>query len=135
MPMIDFPIFALRLEGDGGLWLGEALGLPALSRLARGKDRLDKRLVENIAELLPKLDPIELHRLAAPVEPAFTSIELEMPAPPRLPHWRDPLKLAFATIRWQRGPDAHLAFVPALGLQVAANRAEDLDKQLPREIQ
>src|SRR5439155_24879466 len=61
-------------------------------------------------------------------------VTVSLPPPPKFPAWREELSLTFPALRWKHGNEAHLAYVPALGLEVAAAKAEELEKLLPKEI-
>src|SRR5258707_1300127 len=134
MPQLTFPFHAIWQELENGLILGEALLFPDLSRLARDRDRAGHRLSQNLALRLPKEPLGELYRHSAPEAVEVVEVSVSLSAPPKFPAWRDELTLTFPVVRWKHGNEAHLAYVPALGLEIAAAKAEELDQLLPKEI-
>ena len=43
-------------------------------------------------------------------------------------------RCGFTSLEWNHADEAHVAFVPALGIEVAATKPEELDKLIPEHI-
>ncbi len=114
--------------------LAEALLFPAVSRYGSRPERLREALEGNVRRIVAALPPGEVYRRRPPglVEAGAVSLTLE--PPPRSLAWREPVELTFPVVRWSHGGEAHLAYVPALGIEVLAARPEDLDTLLPAHI-
>src|SRR4051812_47433384 len=127
MPEIPFPLGFLHQRLDSGQVLSECLFSPELSRLAASRERAVDAVQKNLEEMLAKAPPVDLfrRRLATEATGPWLSVEL---APPRSQAaWREPLRLRFAVVVWNHGPEAVLARVPALGIEVIAGKREELE--------
>jgi hypothetical protein len=135
MPDTTFPLTLVTLTLDNGLFLGEVMFFPEVSRLASTRERLYKRLLRNVTNMIRHLAPAELHRrrMARPEGVVTQYVTVEVEPPPHAQGWRRPVALRLPAVRWRHGTDAHLIRVFGLGIEVAAEREDDLDAALPEE--
>jgi ATP-dependent Clp protease ATP-binding subunit ClpC len=128
-----FPVYAVYQRLDGGFVLAEGLGFPEISRLSMGLRPAREALRRNLRRILAREPLTALYRRFVSGAPTVSTVTVPLePASPR-EGWREPLPLSFSVVTWDRG-DAVLAFVPALGIEVVADSAEELALQLPVEI-
>lgn len=120
-----------RLEGD--YWLGEALFVPEISRLAQSPLRLRRVLAGNARSVLERTALHELMRRHAPIDPQVHEYMVNLPAHRELPLWHKGLELRFPAVWWRQG-DSCVAFVPALGLEVIADTEAELHRRVPPQI-
>src|SRR5262245_19901133 len=134
MPEHQFPFTAVVRQLENGLYLGEALFFPEMLRLAGSRDELRDRLRRVTAKRVAGLPPLELHRRQLAETPEVRAVPLEVEPPPDNPAWRRPVGLTFAVLVWRHGGDASLGYIPALEIEVAAAKPDDLDERLPGEV-
>ena len=48
--------------------------------------------------------------------------------------WESPVRLRFHVVSWRHGDAAAIGYVPALDIEVVADRGEDLERQLVEQI-
>jgi ATP-dependent Clp protease ATP-binding subunit ClpA len=133
MSEIEIPAWTVLQRLDR-LVLGEALGFPEVSRLETVRRRVTEHLRRNLRRLIAAAPLSRLHRCHLGGEPVVTTVAV--PLEPLAPNawWREPLALSFPVLTWRHGDGAALAFVPALGIEVVADRPDELDARLPAEI-
>lgn len=133
MAEVSFPFWACCQELDHGLILVEALGFPEISRLGRDRDKLIWHLERNLHKLMAKTALDQLLRRHLGGVPETSSVDVLLDPFPGNGAWREPLKLNFPVLHWQHAGFA-LAFIPALGIEVVANKPGRMDQQLQEEI-
>lgn len=128
----DFPYWSVGQVLENRLTLVEALAFPEITRLGGDPDLLDRHINANLCAILEATPLANLYRrhIAAPPTAGVVTLPLDPPQEARL--WRVPLPLSFHLLRWSH-PDAEIAYVPALGIEVVA-RAADMEERLPVEI-
>jgi ATP-dependent Clp protease ATP-binding subunit ClpA len=129
-----FPVWMLLQVLENRLALVEGLGFPEIARLGGTRDRLRDEIQRNLRRLVEAAPLPSLHRRHLASAPTVGAVELTVDPQPGSILWREPLPLAFPVVRWRHGSDAELALVPALGIEVVAGKAAELDQRLPDEI-
>ena len=133
MPEHEFRLMAIIQALENDLFLAEALFFPEVSCFGDKLDRLLRALKKN-ARRLAEADDVQVlyrrHLGGSPISDRLT-ITLE---PPRGVAWRKPVTLTFPFVRWAHGEDAHIAFIPALGVEVVAEDAEELQRVLLDQV-
>ena len=133
MPEHEFRLMAIIQALENDLFLAEALFFPEVSCFGDKLDRLLRALKKN-ARRLAEADDVQVlyrrHLGGSPISDRLT-ITLE---PPRGVAWREPVTLTFPFVRWAHGEDAHIAFIPALGVEVVAEDAEELQRVLLDQV-
>ncbi|HKB40104.1 MAG TPA: hypothetical protein VKD72_26950, partial [Gemmataceae bacterium] len=134
MPDFDFRLTAVAQPLDSGVYLAEALFFPEVALIGRRLGVLHEALQANARILTESLPPEDLFRRHAAGAPETAEVTLDLPPPPRSVAWRRPVSLTFPVVRWAHGSAAHVAYVPALGIVVLAESADDLNTLLPEHI-
>jgi ATP-dependent Clp protease ATP-binding subunit ClpA len=129
---------------ENGLLLAAALLFPEFTCAGDDADALAERLAEHAERLLRQLPPEELYRRFLTDRPVIGGMSLSVEPAVRSPAWQKPVELRFAVLRWTHAaptdtaeeppPEAVLAYVPALGIEVLAKRPADLDRMLESHV-
>jgi hypothetical protein len=126
MPTHEIEIAVILRTLDDETHIAEALFFPEVSRYGDNPERLKSALVKNAARILKEgsLPRVYSHTLASEIE----TFELHLHLDPPLKHaaWREPLDLRLDVLYWRHGESAHIAFIPALGIEVISPRRDDL---------
>lgn len=133
MPVHTFHLTTLLQALEDDVYLAEALFYPEISRLGEEPDDLVLAVQDNAQRLLLKLQPGDLHRRRGPGGIVAQTLHVVLEPPARQIAWREPIDLTLPIVRWQHG-ESFLAYVPALGIEVVASTAEELDALLPRHV-
>jgi ATP-dependent Clp protease ATP-binding subunit ClpA len=140
---IDLQVTAVLQSFDDGKILFEPLLFPEMCCLGDRAPAL-RRIVKNLVIRTAMEDPpFELHRRRLPAGAQAASVTLTLEPAARSLAWQEPVTLRFPIVRWRHPapealqaatPEAELAFVPALGIEVIAPRGDALEKALEEEI-
>lgn len=134
MARIPYRIPIVTRQLDGGVFVAEAPLLPETAFVegtaARAREAariLAKRKLEN---------RLEDGKLPVPLPEDFqtVSLEVEMEPPVRGPAWKHPVHLRFDVLRWTHGEVMAVAYVPALGIAVLAEKPELLEERVVSHI-
>jgi ATP-dependent Clp protease ATP-binding subunit ClpA len=144
MPHLDFKLLSVVRALDGGgdndggrgrpLLLAEGLLFPEVCCLDAREPRVRVTLRDAVKHVVEEMPPVELHRRAVAGEPAVGEVTVELEPPARSVAWAEPVTLRFHVVRWRHGEDAFVAFVPALGIEVAAAKEDELDRLVPEHV-
>lgn len=140
----DFHGWTVCQVYENRLVLGEVLGFVEISRLQTKSERLRECLRRNLRQLVEAECPPSLYRRHISGAPALASVTITLEPAGDRSGWREPVTLAFPIVRWSHtaemvegktpAVDMELAFVPALGIVVAAERAGKLEERLIPQI-
>jgi ATP-dependent Clp protease ATP-binding subunit ClpA len=134
------------LEGD--VLLAEALLFPEVSCAGDDVEALQATLADHAQRIMGEMPTEEQYRRFLAAIPEAGNFTVTLNPPTRTPAWQQPIELTFPVLRWahpappasntQGAPadacEAVRAFVPALGIEVIARRAADLDRVLEAHI-
>ena len=134
MPFLDFRYLTLVRVLEDDLLLAEPLFFPELSTLDADRARLVRALGERVRETVEELPAGDIYRRRPAGVPRTAEIEVELTPPRATIGWREPVTLTFHYVHWEHDDEAHVAFVPALGIETVAASARGLDKKLPDDI-
>jgi ATP-dependent Clp protease ATP-binding subunit ClpA len=134
MADFEFPVWSVRQVLDHRLLLAEGLGYHEVARLGCKKERVHDHLRRNLKRLIEATPLAALYRRQIGEAPTVERVEVMLDQSPDKGLWREPLTLHFPIVRWRHPSGTELAFVPALGIEVVANRETKLFKQLDAEI-
>jgi ATP-dependent Clp protease ATP-binding subunit ClpA len=127
MPVHEFDLGIIFQNLDDDLFLAEALLFPEVSRFGDDLERLKRAVIRNAIRLV---EAEALPQIWTRLKPAnFESFEIDLslvPSAKRLT-WREPIQLKLDAIRWSQGDTAHVAFIPALGIEVLSTKLSDLE--------
>ncbi len=116
--------------------LGEVLLSPEVSRLGTPRSVLGEGLAESLRVRLERQGPKDAQARVLPGEPAVLAIDLAVPVPRGSRSWTGPFPLRLHAVRWRHAPSGPwVARLPALGIEVTAQREEDLQKILERHAE
>jgi ATP-dependent Clp protease ATP-binding subunit ClpA len=127
MPVHEIDLAILLRHLDDDLFLAEALLFPEVSRFGDDLDKLKRAVIKNAARLI---ETESLPRVWTRLKPAnLESFELNLSLSPSVKRlsWREPIDLKFDVVRWNHGDAAHIAFIPALGIEVLSTKPTDLE--------
>jgi ATP-dependent Clp protease ATP-binding subunit ClpC len=144
---VELPLTAVLQCLDDGIYLEEALLFPEVRCLGDRPATL-LRIVKNLAiRTAMEIPPFELHRRRLAAAAAAGSVSISLSPPTRSPAWQETVALQFPVVRWHHpapeidvnssaepAPEAFLAYVPALGIEVFAPRADQLEAMLAEHI-
>ncbi len=125
----DFHVQFVTLSLDEAVELVEAHGFPEVSSFGDRPGRGAVGLRVKVRELLENelATPSEtLHRRLTGKGAWVEQITFTLDASKKRSDWRESVELRFDYITWTEADDLHLAFVPALGVQVIASKPEQI---------
>ena len=136
MPSLSVRIQVLsqQLEDRSEGVLGEALFFPEFSCLAGVKGDVGNIVAENVLQQLTLVANDELHRRVPLGEVFPFDVEVILEPVERTVAWREPLTLKLPAIKWSQGDDAVVAYIPALRIEVLANRVVDLPRLIDEQV-
>lgn len=124
---------AVTLGLGDDLELVECHGFPEVSSLGDKAGRAAVGLRCKIAALLKDSEAVPattLHRRATGKDARVEQMMLTLEAPQKRADWRTPVELRLDYLTWAEADDLHLAFIPLLGVQVIAEKAEQLAERV-----
>ncbi|MEZ6033439.1 MAG: AAA family ATPase [Planctomycetaceae bacterium] len=136
MPQINVKIHVITQTFEGGnkSCLSEALFFPEVTCLDDDLDDVQNLVTENVLSLLTTVPNSELsHRLLA-VPPEFFRVQLDVEPAERSRSWKESVTLELPAIKWQQSSDAAVVYIPSLGIEILANKAEDLPRFIEDQI-
>jgi len=126
MPVHEIELAILLRNLDDDALIAEALLFPEVSRFGDDPEKLKRAVIKNAVRII---ENEALPHVWTRLRPAsFESFELNLVlAPPeqRLT-WREPIDLRLDVLRWSQGDAAHVALIPALGIEVLSTKLTDL---------
>ncbi len=146
MPSHDLPLAVVVQSLESGLLLAEALLFPEYACAGSNAEKLVEQLAAHVERLMRRLPAEELYRRFLTETPMVDRVTLTLEPGVRSAAWQTPIELTFPVLRWSHPaaptpgataeppPEAMLAYVPALAIEVVAKRAVDLDRMLESHI-
>jgi ATP-dependent Clp protease ATP-binding subunit ClpA len=137
MPKHDLPIIAVieTLENTG--CCARSPFFPEILRFDFDEEKVVESLKANIKKIVEDSPVIQLHHRHPAGVPELDEVSITLEAPRGQSLWRAPLTLKFQTVRWNHGEVAQLAYLPTLGITVAATKPatrEGLDQLVRQHI-
>lgn len=121
-------------DDDESVVLGEALCFPEFSCCEEDSAGARNLVIENVLHWLTDLPTGELHRRVVPGEATAFDVKLLLEPVARTKMWREPIELMFPAVNWRQAADAHVAYVPALGIEAVVNDEDELPRRVEQEI-
>ena len=125
MPPFEIELAIILRTFDDDAHIAEALFFPEVSRYGDNPETLKRAIVRNCVQLLEAESPALLFRRTLPPEIETTDLTLRLEPPVRRLTWRDAINLRLGVVHWKHLEHAHLAYIPALGIEVVGNKADD----------
>src|SRR6185369_14193903 len=126
MPVHEIDLAILLRNLDDDAFLAEALLFPEISRFGDDPEKLRRAIIKNAVRII---EAEALPRVWTRLKPSdFESFEINLvldPPEKRLT-WREPIDLRLDVLRWNQGEAAHIALIPALGIEVLSTKLTDL---------
>ncbi len=122
---IELAIVLRTLNDDAHI--AEALFFPEVSRYGDDPERLKRAIIRNCVRMLEEESPNGLFRRTLPPSIETSELNLRLEPPQKRLTWRNAIDLRLDVIRWSHGEHAHIAFIPALGIEVISTRLDDLN--------
>ncbi|HCN30707.1 MAG TPA: hypothetical protein DIT64_18665 [Verrucomicrobiales bacterium] len=133
MPERTIHVQAVALVLGDDLELVECHGFPEVSSLGDKAGRAAVGLRSKITALLkdPEAVPAPtLHRRVTGKDARVERMTLTLEAPKKRADWKMPVELSLDYLTWTEADDLHLAFIPVLGVQVIAAKAEQIPERV-----
>jgi ATP-dependent Clp protease ATP-binding subunit ClpA len=135
MPKHEFQFSAIIQSLENHNYLAEALFFSEITRFRTNVAATKDDLIANVARVVEEdLRPLELYRRRFTTAPEVAEVVVEIEPSERTLAWRNPVPLRFPFVHWTQGDAAFLAFVPALGIEILATGAEELQQEIPAQI-
>jgi ATP-dependent Clp protease ATP-binding subunit ClpC len=126
MAVLEFDLAILLQHLDDDAFLAEALLFPEVTRFGDDPEKLKRAIVKNATRLI---QTEHLSRVWTRLKPANLDsfeINLKLEPPAKRLTWREPIDLKLHVIRWSQAEAAHVALIPALGIEVLSTKLTDL---------
>lgn len=129
MPPLEIELAIILRTFDDDAHIAEALFFPEVSRYGDDPETLKRAIVKNCVQLLEAETPALFFSRTLPPAVETTDLTLRLEPPVRRLTWRDAIDLRLDVVRWRHLEHAHIAFIPALGIEVVSNK-DDLTSML-----
>lgn len=132
MPVHEFDLAILLLNLDDDTLLAEALLFPEVSRFGDDLEKLQRAITRNATSIVESEALPQVWTRLTPTSFESFQLNLSLDAPPKRDAlakrliWREPIELNLDAIRWSQGEVAHIARIPALGIEVFSTKLTDL---------
>jgi ATP-dependent Clp protease ATP-binding subunit ClpC len=136
MPQINVKINVITQTFEDGnkSCLSEALFFPEVTCLDDDLDDVQNLVTENVLSLLAHVPNSDLsHRLLG-VPPEVFRVQLDVEPAERSRSWKESVTLELPAIKWQQSSDVAIVYLPSLGIEILANKAEDLPRFIEDQI-
>jgi len=136
MPQIHVQIHVLTqiFEDGNQCCLSEALFFPEVTCLDDGVDKGENLVAENVLSLLTKVPNAALSQRMLKTPPQLIHVELNVEPAERNRIWHEPVMLKLPALQWQQASDAAIVYIPSLGIEVLANKVEDLLRLIEDQV-
>ena len=125
---IELAIVLRTLDNDA--LFAEALFFPEVSRYGDDAERLKRAIIRNCIPILEAESPNLLFRRTLPPSVENFELNLQLEPPVRRLTWRHPIDLRLDVVRWSHAEHAHIAYIPALGIEVISTKFDDLNSMV-----
>ncbi|MFN6106309.1 MAG: AAA family ATPase, partial [Planctomycetaceae bacterium] len=132
---MDFTLHVLVQEFEPGnsCRLAEALLFPEFTGVGEA-DEAGPLLADSLREFLKQVRNENLSRRQLPGDLRPLSIQVQIKPLQRSEQWREPVELQIPAVQWRQAADCHVVAVPSLGIEVVANREQDLPDMVVEQV-
>ena len=134
MPRYEFRLTTVIQTLENDTHLAEALFFPEVSRFDTRRARVEESIKLNAVQMVEAGAPLDLHKRRFVAPPAIDEITFTLDPPPKSLAWREAVALRFQAVCFQQGDDAHIAYIPALGIEIIARNLDQLRDTFPAQI-
>ena len=125
MPSHEIDLAILMRSLDDETFIAEALLYPEVSRLGGNPKSLERSVVDNALQILEKESLARVWSRLTPADIETFELLLRLEPPQKKSTWRDPIDLRLDVVRWSLSESVHIAFIPALGIEVISRKLGD----------
>ncbi|HKY43591.1 MAG TPA: hypothetical protein VJM50_10885, partial [Pyrinomonadaceae bacterium] len=118
MPAHEIDLAILMRSLDDETFIAEALLYPEVSRLGGNAKSLERSVVNNALQILEKESLARVWTRLTPADIETFELLLRLEPPQKNSTWRDAIDLRLDIVRWSLSESNHIAFIPALGIEV-----------------
>jgi len=126
MPPYEIELAIILRTLDNDAHIAEALFFPEVSRYGDDAETLKRALVRNCVRILEAESTKLLFRRTIPPSIETLELNLLLEPPVRRLTWREPIDLRLDVVHWRHAEHAHIAYIPALGIEVVSTKLDDL---------
>lgn len=126
MPTHELDLAILLRSLDDETFIAEALLYPEISRLGSNLKSLEKAVVNNALQVLEKESLARVWSRLTPADVETFELLLRLDPPQKNSTWRDAIDVRLDVVRWSLSESNHIAFIPALGIEVVSKKLSDL---------
>ena len=132
MPVHPFDLAILIRSLDDDAFLAEALLFPEVSRFGDDPERLQRAVIRNAVRIIEAEALPRVWTRLKPASPESFELNVTLDPPAKRLSWREAIELRLDVIRWTHSESAHVAFIPALGIEVLSTKLADQISMLQR---
>ena len=118
MPAHELDLAILLRSLDDETFIAEALLYPEVSRLGSNPKSLEKSIVNNALQIIEKESLARIWTRLTPADIETFELLLQLEPLKKNSSWRDSIDLRLDVVRWSLSEGNHIAFIPALGIEV-----------------
>ncbi|HEU4837534.1 MAG TPA: AAA family ATPase [Pyrinomonadaceae bacterium] len=126
MPVHEIDLAILLRNLDDDAFLAEALLFPEVSRFGDDPEKLKRAIIKNAVRIIESEALPQVWTRLKPANFESFEINLTLNPPQQRLSWREPIELRLHVVRWNQGDAAHVALIPALGIEVLTTKLTDL---------
>lgn len=126
MPPFEIELAVILRTLNDDAHIAEALFFPEVSRYGDDAERLKRAIVRNCVRMLEEQSPNRLFKRTLPPSIETHELNLRLDPPARRSTWRNSIDLRLDVMQWTHGEQVHIAFIPALGIEVISTKPDDL---------
>lgn len=134
MPTVDFRYFSLVQALEDDLLLAEPVFFPGISTLGNHQGRLVNAVRTRVRQAVEDLPTGDIYRRRPAGVPRTAQVDVELTPASATIGWHEPVTLTFHYVHWEHGEEAHIAYVPVLGIETVTASAGQLEAKLPDDI-
>jgi len=128
MPVHEFDLAILLRNLDDDAFLAEALLFPEVSRFGDDPEKLRRAVIKNAVRIIEAEAVPRVWTRLKPADLESFEINFVLDPPEKRLTWREPIDLRLDVLRWNQGEAAHIALIPALGIEVLSTKLTDLQE-------
>lgn len=128
MPVHEIDLAILLSNLDDDVFLAEALLFPEVSRFGDDPEKLRRAVIKNAVKIIEAEALPQVWTRLKPASFETLEINLVLDPPEKRLTWREPIDLRLDVVRWNQGEAAHVALIPALGIEVLSTKLADLQE-------
>lgn len=132
MPVHAFDLAILIRNLDDDAFLAEALLFPEVSRFGDDPEKLKRAVIKNAARIVESEALPRVWTRLKPTSLESFELTLTLDPPAKRLSWREAIELKLDVVRWSQGESAHVALIPALGIEVLSTKLVNLTSMLQR---